>query len=81
MLYDYQQHMERHRIKANQGVFEVVVSASLGLIINLPKLLGQVTKPFFALKRKEFELIEADLSAPGKEVAYIDHACQTFNTK
>ena len=80
MLYDYQQHMEWHRIKAEQSVFEVVVSASLELIINLPKaLLGQVTKPFFALKKKKLELIEADLSAPGKEVAYIDHARQTFD--
>jgi hypothetical protein len=79
MLYDYAKHMEFYKMKTRQSLFEVLVSIPVELILGLPKALLELAKPDFALKKREYELIEADLNAPGKEIAYLYDARQSFH--
>lgn len=49
----------------------MLVSIPAELILGLPKALLGLAKPGFGLKKREYELIEADSNAPGKEIAYL----------
>jgi hypothetical protein len=79
MIYDYAKHMEFYKMKTRQSLFEVLVSTSADLVLSLPKVLMGLAKPGFALKKREYELMEADLHAPGKEIAYLYDARQSFH--
>jgi hypothetical protein len=79
MIYHYAKHMEFYKMKTRQSLFEVLVSTSADLILSLPKALLGLAKPGFALKKREYELMEADLNAPGKEIAYLFDARQSFH--
>jgi hypothetical protein len=62
--------------------FTLSPSTSADLVLSLPKVLLGLAKPGFALKKREYELTEADLNAPGKEIAlkiaYLYDARQSF---
>jgi hypothetical protein len=76
---EFQAHMKYHRIKANTETLEVLVKAPLEIIEDLVKLkLSKIPEPLFALKKKQLMLMEAEINAPGKEMAYIIKSRETF---
>jgi hypothetical protein len=74
--------MKYHKIKANTETLEILVKTPLEIIENLVKLkLSKLTDPFFALKKKQLMLMEAEINAPGKELAYIIKSRETFQSE
>lgn len=72
LIYQYEQHMKLHELKYNTGTFEIIVTTGAEFIENLSRLkFGSAAKALFALKHKKLELMEAEISAPGKEIAYL----------
>ena len=69
---EYQTHMRLHKIKSDTGALEVIVKAPLELLENLVTLkFSKMVDPLFAIKKRQISLMEAELSAPGREIAYL----------
>lgn len=78
---DFQKHMNFHKMKANTETLEVMVKAPLEIIENLVKLkFSKIPEPLFALKKRQINLMEAELNAPGREVAYMIKTQETFQS-
>jgi len=72
LINEFQKHMKFHHMKANAETLEVMVKAPLEIIEDLIKLkLLKIPEPLFALKKRQINLMEAELNAPGREMAYI----------
>lgn len=78
---EFQNHMKLHKMKVNTETLEVIVKTPLEMIENLIKLkFSKIPEPFFALKKRQINLMEAELNAPGREMAYIIKAKDTFQS-
>lgn len=72
LLSEFQHHMKLHKIKANTETLETIFKAPLEIIEDIVKFkFSKIPEPFFALKKRQLMLMEAELSAPGKEIAYV----------
>lgn len=81
LISEFQNHMKVHKMKANTETLEVMIKAPLEIIENLIKLkLSKIPEPLFALKKRQINLMEAELNAPGREMAYIIKAKDTFQS-
>src|SRR5688500_12214656 len=49
------------------------------LILDLEWLMDKIAKGLFSLKHKRIALMEAELTAPGNEIAYVIKARQKFS--
>lgn len=79
---EFQNHMKLHKMKANTETLEAVVKAPLEIIENLIKLkFSKIPEPFFALKKRQINLLEAELNAPSKEISYIIKTREAFQTQ
>jgi hypothetical protein len=79
LLGEYRRHMNHHRIKARRGIFEVLLTTTAEIAENVVKLKwGKLAKFPFELSTKKLELFDAEMNAPGREIAYIQHARETF---
>lgn len=77
---EFQKHMKYHKIKANTETLEILVKAPLEIIENLIKVkLSKIPDPFFVLKKRQLMLMEAEINAPDKELAYIIKTRETFH--
>jgi hypothetical protein len=82
LMNEFQSHMRLHKIKANTETLEVMVKAPLEIIENLIKLkFSKIPEPLFALKKRQINLMEAELNAPGREMAYIIKTSNTFQSQ
>ena len=73
LLMEYSNHMNLHKIEYNLGKIETIVTTSLSFIENLTKLkLSNASKIIFDLNRTKIQLLKAENTAPGKEVAFIN---------
>jgi len=80
LIHDYQQHLNLHKLKANAGAFETVITSGAELVENLVKIKwGKAAKMLFSLKHRKVALMEAELKAPGREIAYILGAREKFS--
>ncbi|MBI5954855.1 MAG: hypothetical protein HY865_24615 [Chloroflexi bacterium] len=68
LMNEFQSHMNVHKMKANTEALEVIVKAPLEL---LELKFSKIAEPLFALKKRQINLMEAELNAPGKEMSYI----------
>src|SRR5690606_17726888 len=81
LINEFQTHMKFHKMKANTETLEVIVKTPLEIIENLVKLkLSKLPEPLFALKKRQITLIEAELNAPGRELAYIIKSKDAFQS-
>lgn len=81
LINEFQGHMELHKIKANTETLEILIRAPFELIENLIKLnLSKIPEPLFSLRKVQLNLMEAELNAPGKEIAYIIKTKDTFQS-
>lgn len=79
LINDFQEHMKLHRMKTNLETLEVMVKAPLEILENLIKLrLSKIPEPLFALKKRQINLLEAELNAPGREISYIIKTQEAF---
>ena len=81
LMSEFQNHMKLHKMKANTETIEVMVKAPLEIIEDLIRLkFSKIPEPLFALKKRQINLMEAELNAPGREMAYIIKARDTFRS-
>lgn len=79
LLNDYSEHMRIHEIKVSRGALETVVVTAAELAEDLLKFKwGKLAKGLFELTHERIQLREAELKAPGRELAYIDAAKRAF---
>jgi len=78
LMNEFQDHMKLHKLKANTETLEVMVKAPFEIIENLIFKISKIPEPFFALKKRQVNLMEAELNAPGREMAYIIKTRETF---
>lgn len=82
LINEFQSHMKFHKMKANTETLEVLVKAPLEIIEDLMRLkLSKIPEPFFAVKKRELMLMEAEMIAPGKELAYIIKSREAFQSQ
>jgi hypothetical protein len=74
-LHDYEEHMRFHKMKANRGILETVVATSAEIAEDLVKFRwGKLAQSLFSTSHREIDLLEAELKAPGRELAYVSKA-------
>jgi hypothetical protein len=80
LAYEYQKHLNLHRLKTKAGVLETIITTSAEVLGDLASFKwGKAAEALFSLKRGRVELLEGELTAPGNEVAYIVKAREKFN--
>lgn len=79
LISEYQQHMRLHDMKYSRGTLEIVVKTIGELAEDLAKFrFGKISTLPFALSHRRIDLLEAELKAPGREIAYVVHARTEF---
>jgi len=79
LAHQYIEHVRLHRLKFSVGAFETVVVAGAELLENILHLkFGAAAKALFEVKRRRLDLLEAEMKAPGREIAYLVHAKERF---
>ncbi|HEX6190592.1 MAG TPA: hypothetical protein VFZ40_21245 [Pyrinomonadaceae bacterium] len=79
LLSKYQRHLDLHRLKTELGTIETVVVASAEILENLMKFnWSKIARGLFTLKHRRIALMEAELTAPGNEIAYIAGTREKF---
>jgi hypothetical protein len=82
LIYDFQEHMKFHKMKINTETLEVLVNSSADVIGNLLTLkFSKLLDPLFAIKKRQLSLLEAEITAPGKEMAYIIKTRDVFQSE
>ena len=79
---DYIKHFKLHKLKYNNTLLEVIVTAGMGMLLALQA--GQFVfafKNLVEMKLSHINLIEQESKLPGKEVAYMYHVKERFGSK
>lgn len=87
LIYEYSQHMKIHRMKTRLDTLKAVLVAEIGLFTGgwltgvgaLPGIIGMLATPLYSIKQRQIELTAEEQRAPGKEVAYIVEATESFS--
>lgn len=81
LINEFQNHMRLHKIKANTETLEVFTKTPFEIIENIIKLkFSKLPEPIFILKKRQIKLMEAELNAPGREIAYIIKTKEAFQS-
>lgn len=80
LLNQYEQHMKLHKMKTRPGVFQTTIVSGTEVIENLIKLKwSKVAKKLFSFREHQIELLETELKATGRELAYVVKARNRFS--
>lgn len=78
----YEKHLQINKMKYEKSLIETIVVKGSELVENLVKLkIGKIAKEFFDYKQLEINVLESELNAAGKEIAYINSIEQNFAKK
>ena len=81
MLAEYNQYMALQHKYFSRGRLEIVATAAAEVLENAVRLrLSKAMETLFGLSRAELRLLDAELKAPGREVAFIAAARDRFGT-
>lgn len=81
LLARYRDHIRFHRMKVHHGTVRTVISSSAEALEGVVRLrFGKVADALFKVREQKVALLEAERTAPGREVAYIVKAENTFAT-
>ncbi len=81
LMNEFRSHIKLHKMKTNTETLETIVKAPLEIIEDLIKLkISKIPEPFFALKKRQISLMEAELNTPGREIAYLIKTKELFDT-
>jgi hypothetical protein len=76
---DYRRAMEIHKVKASSTFVEAYVVPTLEVIENLATLkFSKVLKGGFAVRKRQADLLEAEMKAAGRECAYVFESRERF---
>jgi hypothetical protein len=79
LLADYEEHMKVHRMKINRGMLETVIVTGAEIAEDLAKFKwGKLAKGLFSASHRKIELMETEMKAPGRELAYISSVRERF---
>jgi len=79
LLHEYEQHMKFHRMKTNASTLETILVTTGEIAEDLVKFkFGKLAKLPFSIRQRKLALLEGELKAPGREVAFISKAQETF---
>ena len=75
LINEYEQHLKLHSLKYSHGSIRVFVTTLSDIIENLATLkFSKIAETLFSLREKNISLLEAELQAPGREIAYLSKA-------
>jgi len=78
-LNEYAKAMKLHNLKAGNSFMEVYVIPVIEVLEDLAKLnWSKIAKGALSVKKRQVELMEAEMNAPGREVAYSYDAQRRF---
>jgi hypothetical protein len=78
-LNEYRRAMKIHRLKAGDTFMEVYVIPVIELVEDLAKFnWSKITKGALGVQKRQVELMEAEMKAPGRECAYVFEAQKRF---
>jgi hypothetical protein len=78
-LADYRQHMHINRMKHSTATLEAILVPVAEVLESLTKLqFSKLVKSVFSLTKEDISLLEAEASAPGKELAYLEKVQAAF---
>jgi hypothetical protein len=79
LLDDYSEYMRVHRMKVTRGVLETIVTTAGEVAEDIVKLrFGKLANLLFTASAHRAALLETELAAPGREIAYISRVNKTF---
>jgi hypothetical protein len=79
LIDQFEQHMKLHKMKTQPGMFQTAIVSGTEIIEELVKLKwGKLAKKLFAFRKRKIELLEAELKATGRELAYVIKAQNRF---
>jgi len=79
LVEDYKEYMRVQKMKWHATSFETVVTMTAQMLEGLAKLkLKDVVDSLFTLRKSKVGLLEAELKAPGREIAYLVTAGERF---
>lgn len=79
LLHEYETYMQVYRMKVRKGVLETVIAGAAEMAEDFVKIKwGELAKIPFAISTRKIELLESELKAPGREIAYVAHARSEF---
>jgi hypothetical protein len=79
LLNDYETYMKIHTKKRIRGPLETFMTVAGEVLEDIAKLrFGSLAKKPFTFRHRKLELMEAELKAPGREVAYLHLIRQRF---
>ena len=83
LLAEYQHYMNVHKLKLGVGTFESISTIPLSIAESLVsqnyfKVIDKITGGIFSSRTRKIALAEAELKAPGREVAYIVNVDNKF---
>jgi hypothetical protein len=79
LLYEYEYGMKLHKMKAQRGILEVVVTTTAEVAENLLRFkVSNAAKAIFAIKDYKLKLLEEEKATVGREIAYIVSARTAF---
>jgi len=79
LLNEYENHMRLQRMKITHGTFETLITTGAEALEAVAKLnFTTLAKIPFALQKRKIDLLEAERSAPGREIAYLAAARTVF---
>jgi len=69
-------------MKVNYGILETLLMTTAEILEGLVRLKPtQTVKALFTFKRQRLQLLEAELKAPGRDLAYLIKAKEEFGVK
>lgn len=82
LIAEYEHHMKVHHMKLRAGVLETFVTASAEILEGLVKIKwSDAARTLFSVRRRRIQLMEEELRAPGRQLAYLSHVRHRFRRK
>lgn len=80
LTHEYSEYMRIHEMKVRKSAIEVFVTTAAEAAENLVKVRwGKLARLLFSVQHTRMELLELELKAPGREIAYVVEARKEFD--
>lgn len=78
-LSEYREHMRLARLDTQLGVIQTIIAVPLEVAEKILKIQwSKLPETLLSFRKRQLALMKAELEAPGREVAYIDHLQHRF---
>jgi len=82
LMNEFQAHMKLHKMKSNTETIETIIKVPLEMLENLVKFnFSKLVDPLFAMRKRKLSLLEAEINAPGKDIAYVIKTNEAFSNQ